>query len=955
MRSARFVSTARRAACCCASAFIVLLVLAGPARGQCEVAKLVASDGEGGDRFAFEVDLSGDVAVLGAYSEDQSGLEAGAAYVYRFDGTNWIEEAKLLAYDGAAYDGFGSAVAVDGDLIVVGATWGDGVVADSGAAYVYRFDGARWYSEGKLEASDGAESDRFGGSVAVLGDVIVIGAEMDNDSVTESGSAYIFRKNGVSWQQEAKLTGSNPQYGEWFGCSVSICGAPGIETVAIGAKRDETAESDAGAVHVFRRTGGVWIAEAELTASDAAVGDLLGSSCAITGLSSGECVVTGAIYDDDDGDHSGSVYVFQRVGSVWTEEAKLTASDADKYDMFGISVSIDGSAGSERLLVGAYGDAGAGPLAGAAYVFRREGDVWTEETKLLASDMATQDYFGYSVSLSGETALVGAYHSDENTGAAYIFGGMGDCNGNGAADCADIMTGASTDYDGNVTPDECELLAYNLTAQTAHAAIEDALHASADGDRIAASPLCFDAEADIDFLGRDVTIQSLAGLAQPAGGLYELTNGARLETADGIGMTIGGELRAAQAAAADLRTASLTLESTGQLICRPDSFLALTASYANLYGVTRVFDNATFTLSNNAVNYDDLTVYPGGEFTLNGAFENDGEVLVLDGMMTVYTIVTRAPFTVSGGTIYGDQLEIEGGRLNTAGSFYIDIWNDSEVYCLGDTLVVGQYLNFVTTVVQVGTLTIVGDLYNSGTIIGDVQGGKRGRSAAAGDGVSISGTFSAGVSTSLMMPDAMWRLSVGGDYDAAINDNTNYDMALATLRMDGLAGSHQALELMSEDIGPDPEGLDRTWPGHYPIGTLRLSGTMVECVDVHDNDGLGQESCEALYVDRLIIDSGTHVATHGCRIYYNELTLNGTVDDEGDLVPIEDPCPWDTAPEGGDGTVGLGDLNALLSNWGPCAPPCPHDFAPPEAPDGVVGLGDLNALLSNWGPCPPGR
>jgi hypothetical protein len=152
---------------------------------------------------------------------------------------------------------------------------------------------------------------------------------------------------------------------------------------------------------------------ATLAASDAAPSDLFGVSVSL----SGDTVVVGAFVDDDAGAaDTGSAYVFVREGTAWTEQAKLAASDAAAGDEFGTSVSLSG----ETALVGAFVDDHAGGAdAGSAYVFVRTGTTWTEQAKLVAPDAASEDHFGYAVSLSGETAIVGARF--DGAGSAYVF------------------------------------------------------------------------------------------------------------------------------------------------------------------------------------------------------------------------------------------------------------------------------------------------------------------------------------------------------------------------------------------------------------------------------------------------------------------------------------------------------------------------------------------------------
>ena len=189
-----------------------------------------------------------------------------------------------------------------------------------------------------------------------------------------------------------------------------------------------------------------------------------------------------------------------------------------------------------------------------------------------------------------------------------------------------------------------------------------------------------------------------------------------------------------------------------------------------------------------------------------------------------------------------------------------------------------------------GTLTIFGTLTNNGILNGNVSAGRGSNGGRAGDdfGLDVAGDLVLGAGASLLMPSTQLTVRVEGDYDVAIDNNTHFDMVQAELRMDGLAGAMQALEVMSEDIGPGPTGLDRTLPGHYPLAALRVgpTPTTVDLVDSHDNDGLGQGACEALYVNELIIEPGATLNTNACRIYYQTLTNNGTVDDPANLIEI---------------------------------------------------------------------
>ncbi len=232
----------------------VLLLAAtfvGPASAQpCspdEIAKLLASDGAGGDQFGWSASVWGDVAVIGAPFDDDNGSGSGSAYIYRFDGTSWAAEAKLLAADAAEGDRFGDSVSVSGDTAVIGANADDDNGFDSGSAYVFRFDGTNWVQEAKLLAADGAEVDFFGDSVSFSGDTAVIGAYRDDDNGNQSGSAYVYRFDGTSWVQEAKLLAADGAVGDELGFSISVSG----DTAVIGAYRDDDNGTNSGSAYIF--------------------------------------------------------------------------------------------------------------------------------------------------------------------------------------------------------------------------------------------------------------------------------------------------------------------------------------------------------------------------------------------------------------------------------------------------------------------------------------------------------------------------------------------------------------------------------------------------------------------------------------------------------------------------------------------------------------------------------
>ena len=336
---------------------IILLSISIPAQAYTEQ-KVLAIDGDPYDYFGHSVSISDDVAIIGSKGDDDNGNLSGSAYVFRFDGSNWVQEQILLPNYSASCDHFGHAVSVDGDVIVIGDPSDNNNGANSGSAYVFRWDGTSWIEEEKLLASDGDPYDNFGNSVSVNGDVAIVGAHYnDKNSISNIGSAYVFRWDGTSWIEEAKLLASDGDVDDYFGFAVSV---------------------------------------------DA------------------DTAVIGSPYNDDNGIYSGSAYVFQWDGTSWIEEAKLLASDAQIGDRFGYAVSVDGNV----IAIGADLSDDNGSYTGSAYVFQWDGTNWIEEDKLLASDGNGDDLFGCSVSVSGNTAVIGSYWNEGNdsfNGAAYFY------------------------------------------------------------------------------------------------------------------------------------------------------------------------------------------------------------------------------------------------------------------------------------------------------------------------------------------------------------------------------------------------------------------------------------------------------------------------------------------------------------------------------------------------------
>ena len=303
-------------------------------RAWTQIAKLTADDGEAFDGFG-EVAISGDYIVVGSRLDDDLGSESGSAYVYQRIGGAWMQVTKLVASDGGAGDQFGQSVAMKGQFIVVGAWLNDEKGNDSGAAYVFQRAGHQWVEVAKLSADDGAAGDIFGFQVAISGNTIVVGAQGDDELGEQSGSVYVFHLQGQEWIQAAKLSAIDGDELDLFGSSVAIDG----DVIVVGAYRDDDLGTDSGSIYVYNRSGcSGWEFVDKLAANDGESNDFFGFDVAIEGTT----IVVGSILDDVLGPDSGSAYIFQRGSRGWTQAGKVTSGNSRPADNFGWSVSISG-------------------------------------------------------------------------------------------------------------------------------------------------------------------------------------------------------------------------------------------------------------------------------------------------------------------------------------------------------------------------------------------------------------------------------------------------------------------------------------------------------------------------------------------------------------------------------------------------------------------------------------
>ena len=378
----------------------LLALLAFTAPANAFDLKLTAPDGSEEDFFGFSVALSDNLALIGASGDDDNGEASGSAYL--FDTTTGSLLQKLTAPDGSAEDFFGDSVALRDNLALIGASGDDDNGEDSGSAYL--FDTTTGSLLQKLTAPDGSEGDFFGLSVALRDNLALIGAIGDDDNGEFTGSTYLFDTTAGSLLQ--KFTSPDGSEGDFFGFSVALRN----NLALIGAPGDQENGEFSGSTYLFDTTTGSLLQK--LTAPDGSEGDAFGFSVALRD----NLALIGAPGDQENGELSGSTYLFDTITGSLLQ--KLTAPDGSESDRFGLSVALR----DNLTLIGAPGDDDNGELSGSTYLF--ETTTGSLLQKFTAPDGSEGDFFGGSVALRDNLALIGSPRDDDNgdsSGSAYLF------------------------------------------------------------------------------------------------------------------------------------------------------------------------------------------------------------------------------------------------------------------------------------------------------------------------------------------------------------------------------------------------------------------------------------------------------------------------------------------------------------------------------------------------------
>ena len=353
---------------------------------------------------------------VGATCNDDSTPEIDAPHNLAFTPTPvslvTTKETKIVAPNGKSSDLFGFSVALSGDLLLVGTPYEDSAALDAGAAYVFVRTNGTWTFEQKLVAPDFGAARWFGYSVAIDGDKAIVGAPQADGSMLGAGSAYVFSRSNGMWTLVSKIVASDGKPGDMFGQAVDIAG----NSLLVGCPKSDTKGADAGAAYVFLANGSAYVEQKKLLSTDSKGGDHFGAAVAMNG----ETAVVGAPEADLFGMDSGAAYVFFREGNLWSQQKKLISPNGAAGDGFGWAVDVE----LDTAIVGSPMDDTGGLDAGAAYAFKRTGISWNPSGGLVPQGLAADDRFGSSVAMSGSSVVVGALlddTADMNAGAAYIF------------------------------------------------------------------------------------------------------------------------------------------------------------------------------------------------------------------------------------------------------------------------------------------------------------------------------------------------------------------------------------------------------------------------------------------------------------------------------------------------------------------------------------------------------
>lgn len=427
----------------------LLCLAAAPLGGQC-LEEEVRPTFVGADaHYGFSIALAGDLLVIGAPGHSALGAGAGAVYAWRATGAEWQLDAVLFASGIGQGDQSGGSIGLSGSTLVVGVRGDDLVAPDAGSARVYERTISGWVEVATLTDPDGAAFDEFGTAVAIEGDLIAVGSPSDVSGGFERGSVSVFRRVSGSWGFETKLLVTGGAAGDMLGSAVAIDGG----SIAAGAPG---AGAQSGAVAVFSPVGAGWTQSGFLFALDAQPGDLLGASLAIEG----NLIIAGAPFDSDAGLDAGAVVPFRRSGALWTAEAQFFSPTPAATQYFGASVDLDGN---EAIVGEPFATVAGQFAAGRSHRFIDDGASFVHLDTFDDPAANGPALLGSSVALAAGEVFAGAYLDGtggfgSGTVLRAVAGGP-DCNGSGVPDLCEIDDGLLADCDDDGVPDSCALAA----------------------------------------------------------------------------------------------------------------------------------------------------------------------------------------------------------------------------------------------------------------------------------------------------------------------------------------------------------------------------------------------------------------------------------------------------------------------------------------------------------------
>ncbi len=843
------------------------------------------TDANFGNRMASD----GTRLLVGAFNEDgAAGANQGAVYVFRFQNESFVLEQKLLPSDPAAGANFGGSLAVDGTTIIAGAPGDSLLGSGAGAAYVFTFNGSTWLQQAKLTASDGSAGDNFGTSVALSGDRALVGAPNDDIvvlAVTQfsAGSAYFFARSGAAWSQTLKASYVGASTNDVFGVSVAIEG----DTALIGSPGYDTTTNlnqNRGVCFLYRWSGSSWVYNAAESFIGTADGDSLGSD-----ISSRAGMFAAA-----------SVPGHYVICTEWSGASLVTRGILNiNTPSFGSAVSVQ----ADCIVVGTPSYGG----GGAAYRFPRSGSTLSNATLYFPGAVDPSDNLGEAVGYAGGATFAGG-------------GGISLPGGSNQGAARRLQPGARLDP-----------FPVNSTTGSRYASIASMLGAAALNSDLVSELGPLARSGGFSFGSTEAKLNVPTSPFMPSIHTITLTNGGDLSTANSD-MRIWNRIDLPAGANSRISAGTLNFDLPSSLNIGASAFLTVTPLNPIFNGSTTILPNATLSAT---------------FITQNGSFSLFG------GIVAASALNNAAGAQFAG---YGDI----AAPVTNAGLFDID----------ADTQIVGDFSNLAGGAVTVfnGTLTILGTLTNNGTLIGDVAGRSALSSRLDPEGLFAPPFADRAVQTiyarggidmdegARLSPSTGAILKSAGRFNCAINSNLRFDMLLRTLQMNGRGPSN--LEAMSTDRGQALSALNPNLPGAFPIGTLRIGPgnpgipTIVSIVDNRDNDTLGQVSCEAVYAENLIIESGAVLNAPSCRVYYKTLANHGTIATPATVLRLFGPCPADL---NNDGLVEDADFSIFIVQYNilDCADPampsaCSADLNSDllvDDADFVIFLSAYNELL----------